>query len=317
MTTICNWCNQSINGKYVRYEDGDLCCESCRARISKCDRCGKPLRDGTRWTLENKTIELCGVCRSQTGYCTACAMPILKAIYTWPRYPDRKFCEKCAHRREQCDFCSAPMTSGGVVYSDGRMSCNECRSTAVTDQSELDGLDREARQWFAKRLGIVLRSPADCPARLADAAKITRLQGRHFAATPGFDPRESGLFQSSVKTRARGGKEISREEVLAVWVESGLPRQDAYGTLVHELGHLWQFQSIGQERTDRRLTEGSACWLQYHALLDRGAKVEAEIVASRRDPVYGEGFRAVQAIEEKYGLLGTLQIVLDRLAPVA
>jgi hypothetical protein len=313
MKPRCSFCDNEIDGRYLEFEDGTLCCEACDARLPRCTRCARPAAELREFESADGSVRLCSTCWDETDRCWSCGIPLTGEYFITERAPDRKFCKQCMTERDKCDFCSSPVASGGHTYPDGRLSCNACRATAVTELTELQGLDSEARSFLTGRFGLKLRPSTECPVFLADADEIARLQHKRFIATPGFDARERGLFTSRVEERVRAGRVEERQEELAIYVETGLPRNETYSTCVHELTHLWQFDHFpGDREPDRRFVEGLACWMQYHALLDRGARAEAEHVAANPDPIYGGGFRLVREIEEQCGADRTVGELLKR-----
>lgn len=366
MATSCDYCRQPIQGQYVRFGDGTVCCPSCKARLRACGLCGKPMTSrgkvcdacavdakrcalcdgvitGQYWTFESAGVfcarchdaaprcarcgapavnphkvarrgaeVVCGRCWDEAERCAACAVVLTGRYSTYGSDADRKYCASCTETGEKCDFCGAPVGKGGHRYRDGRASCAACRETAVVDHRTLLGLERDARAWLQRRLGVRLRPTSECPVELVSAKQLAKLQQKRFAATPGFDGRERGLFQAAVTRRLRGDQEVGRTEVLAIYVEDGLPLAEAYGTMVHELTHLWQHDHFPERDVDRRYVEGLACWMQYHALKDRGFSAAAERVEQRDDAVYGAGFRLVRDIERRVGPGGTLGEVVAR-----
>jgi hypothetical protein len=312
----CGLCGRICSGRFWSHPAVGPVCAECHDHAQRCCRCGAPVRHG-RTVDGNEGGEkqlLCEGCWDEVERCFGCGVPLVGRYFTHDRAPDRKFCERCMGRRDKCDFCSLPVDAMGHTYPDGRLSCGACRATAVLDRDELAMLEQQARTWLREKGGLQLRSTEECPVHLVDAHKIAELQRKRFVATPGFDRRERGLFRGHVWQRMRGDRVVSREEQLAIYIESGLPRNDAFGTLVHELVHLWQLDHFPREReVDPRYVEGLACWLQHRALLDRGAEAEARTLAESPDPIYGGGLRLVMEIEQRYGAEQTVAEVLRRL----
>jgi hypothetical protein len=310
----CDACSGLITGKYVKDSRGHLICNDCYQRMPRCERCAGPMKRWREWTQEGRTVKLCLDCFESVDRCCVCGAPLTRKYYEVSGPGSRKLCETCATQRDRCDFCALPLGGTTYEYPDGRQSCASCHASAVLDDRALLALERKARAYLSSRFGLKLRSPAQCPARLADAATIARLQRKRFVATPGFDGRERGLFESRVKETRRGEELVAREEDLKIWIESGLPGNDAHGTLVHELTHLWQFDNYPAGEVDPRYVEGLACFLQHHALVDLGASTEAEWVRTNPDPVYGGGYRLVAEIEARVGTTGTISAVLKAIA---
>lgn len=368
MALSCDYCREAIEGRYVRYGDGTVCCVSCKSRLRACGLCGKPMTSrgevcaacavnakrctlcsgvitGKYWSFESagvfcarchdtaprcarcgapavnphKVAErgaevVCGRCWDEADRCAACEVVLTASYSTFGVDSTRKYCANCGERGERCDFCGAPVGKGGHRYGDGRASCVACRATAVVDRRALLDLEREARAWLQRRFGLRLRPASECPVELVSAKQLAKLQQKRFEATPGFDMRERGLFQASVTRRLQGDQEVGRTEVLAIYVEDGLPLAEAYGTMVHELAHLWQHDHFPEGDVDLRYVEGLACWVQYQALRDGGFTAAAARVEGRTDAVYGAGFRLVSDIERRVGAHRTLDEVVARVS---
>jgi hypothetical protein len=253
----------------------------------------------------------CGDCLAEAATCHACGHVLGEKHYRIERRPEHKFCESCVERADCCDFCQQPVPDGGYTYSDGRISCDECRATAVVAVAIVSQLEAQARQWIGERLGWNLPGGGECPVHLVDSNRIAEIQGKAFDATPGFDVRERGLF-SALTTRRFSGSRVQEDHTFNIYLELGLPRNDAFGTTVHELVHLWQFGHFPRP-VHRKYLEGLACWGQYHALLDHGHTAAAESVARRRDPIYGGGFQVVKQLEEEIGFEAVPRELVQRL----
>lgn len=81
-----------------------------------------------------------------------------------------------------------------------------------------------------------------------------------------------------------------------------------YGTVAHELTHAWQQENCPDQSL--ALKEGLAVWIQYKTLQWDGAYYYAnELNEYTQDPVYGQGYRFIQKLEDKLGEANVLTAV--------
>ena len=155
-----------------------------------------------------------------------------------------------------------------------------------------------------------LRELEQCPVKLAQPAELAALRDKSFTSTPGFEVRERGLFSASIVEQREGTRVVSSDETMSIYIESGLPENEAFGTIVHEHVHLWQLDNFPPRRWgERRMVEGLACWFQLHALLHRGATQEADCLRANPDPIYGDGLRMVIDLANRVGQANLLSEV--------
>jgi len=310
----CVLCGHRIGRKSWTVQDMGVVCDTCWTASAKCSACGRPtLHPRGVIGADGRGKQFCEACWAHAERCASCGIPLSGRSWESEMWPGRKFCDACYSKRDQCYFCAMPVLQGGFRYHDGRVACDACRSTAFDDTSRLPDLDRDARAWLQEHLALFLRPPEVVPVHLAGPDRIAVILGHAWRPTPGFDGRERGLFHFEVTRTLQGGVEIGRKESFAIYVEMGLPEAEVFGVMVHELTHLWQFDNYPQDGVDRRWLEGLACWTQFHALRDAGHTQQAEWIASNRDPIYGDGFRQVKAIEDEEGFGGTVAAVLAAL----
>ena len=222
--------------------------------------------------------------RSEPDRCAGCEGALTPPITYAPPDP-RRFCATCTVAPWRCDFCNTPLgLRGGNTWPDGRAACRECWATAVTDVGTLESLARRASAWLTNSMQL---DPGPCPVRFEHAASIAAMSGRTFTPGPGHTARAVGFF---------AGPPVGP----LICIEHGTPRSIAYGVLVHELSHAWQWQHWPRP-TDRVLIEGHAMWLEYQAQLAEGAIHAARHTELYGDPVYGLGFRLALAVEAREG----------------
>jgi len=290
-------CRDILTGRYYKHEKVGCFCSQCKDDSKQCQRCGVPSLSA----LEQGGMTWCRDCYNEAPTCHSCGDVLGRKSFSLDRWPDRRFCMECTHDAEKCDFCAQPVSGDGFTYPDGRVSCDECRATAVTDIAVALELEIQARQWMGKRLRWAMRPSPECPFHLVGADEIAEIQGKAFVATPGFDQRERGLFSVRTTTYRKGVEFMGDKHEFGIYLETGLPRAEAYGTAVHELVHLWQFDNYPKKPVHRQYMEGLACWAQYHALLDAGQSAHAERLLANPDPIYGGGLRMIKQMEDSVG----------------
>lgn len=306
MAATCSWCAKPITGRYLTWSDGRACCADCQRDVPPCAACRRPVTD----PVAACGITLCRTCLDRVGACAGCQAPLLTKRFLHPALPDLAFCASCSASLAVCDFCGAPILAGGHRHADGRDACAACHDTALLDEASLHALEAEARAWLGDRLRMTPRD--GCPVHLVDAHQIAAVQGKAFAATPGFDGRERGLFAAKSTIERTGGKVTDRVDELAIYVEAGLPRAEAFGTVVHELVHLWQFDFFPKKPIHRQYLEGLAVWAQAHALTERGHVGAAARARENPHPAYGGGYRLVAEIERAHGFGATVERLVAR-----
>ena len=131
-------------------------------------------------------------------------------------------------------------------------------------------------------------APGEYVVRFEHAAAIAAMHGVDFVPQPGHTARPIGFYVPP----PLGGP--------LVYIEHGTPRAIAYGVLVHELTHAWQWANWPREAA-RTLVEGLAMWAEYQALLAEGAIHAARHAERYGDPIYGLGFRLALEVEQRLG----------------
>jgi len=304
----CGLCAQPIAGRYLKHPKLGPVCEPCKASAASCQRCGAL----TQEPKVHADTTFCPSCWEAAPRCDACKEPLGQRAFRVASQPDKRFCEPCSTQAAACDFCGQPAGTDHHTYPDGRDSCADCRRTAVVDPAVLEELHQTARAWLRERLGFELPPPEECPVELVGAHRIAEVQRKAFSATPGFDQRERGLFSVVTETLRNGVEFVSETHTFAIYIEDGLPLDECYGTVVHELVHLWQFRHFPRRPVHRQYVEGLATWAQVHALEERGAAVPARMLRENVDPTYGGGLRIVLELEQQHGRERTPSALVTR-----
>ena len=188
-----------------------------------------------------------------------------------------------------CSFCGKEITDVEYyTYTDGRVSCQTCRETAVNDETALIRLYRDARRYFKQ--GYQMESDElnrSIHVMFKDAKAIRRQTGE---TPPG--------------SRVLGFAYRRKNEL---WVETGAPEMNIRTVLAHELTHFWQYQNLNMNNPELTLPwiEGHASYigLEYYRFLGNRYSYEREkkqLLA--RDDEYGTGYRMLCAGMEQEGI---------------
>ena len=117
-----------------------------------------------------------------------------------------------------------------------------------------------------------------------------------------------GVTESAMYTE--NGRLI-RTEVTGITILSGLPATLFQGVAMHEFGHVWLIVHAVRGLPD--WAEEGFCELLAHRYYQHLNTPEASFHATSTeknpDPVYGEGFRRVRALAERYGFPRLLSIL--------
>jgi hypothetical protein len=211
--------------------------------------------------------------------CSACREPLgWFGNLTEPPDP-RVFCRSCA-AGDRCSLCGAPMGDRRHRWPDGREICHTCYSTAILDHADLVQLSSWARAWLSDTLAM--HTP-DVPLTFADPRTIAKLNATRFI---GGEPATRGLG-------------MYRYQARDLWLEHGLSRNLAFGALVHEWTHVWQFENWPGPWHIVPM-EGLAMWTEVHALRQLGAEVDA-VRAEAMGGVYGLGLLLYRQLETEVG----------------
>lgn len=231
----------------------------------------------------------------RSAICPICNAPLIRFHQedAWGNH----YCERHAREYPRCTCCQRlicdRLTGGGVAYRDQRLVCNLCRKTAIDTKEQAKPYIEAVAAWMyqqgftfqhlALRIELVYRH---------DLISRSEHQG-------------SGEPQGMIfKTTFTGGGKAPRRKVDGVAILKGLSRHVMEGVAVHELGHAWLFLH-GVDGLGAPIEEGF-CNLLSH-LYHRGfntdeARFCMKIIELDPDPVYGDGFRAVNAAVQRYGL---------------
>ncbi len=286
----CSGCSQPIEGEYIRALDKfwhpeHFVCAHCGERIGKTYLVhrGKPYCTDDYMRLFAEKCALCGQ-PLMDGY-------MLDAL-------GNKYCQRHESdpRCSSCDrFIGQFHTGGGLRYADGRVICQECRSTAIDEVSDVYLLLNDVQNVLKKydicfdpklKINLQLLGQDELASRMPK-----RKRNQHAA----------GLTQTSINTI--NGFESSRE-LKGITMLYGLPYEHLGSVLAHELGHAWLFLNH-YPKLPNKLEEGFCELLSTYWLQSRDndlARVRLKLLEKNPDRVYGSGYRLFNKTIARYSL---------------
>jgi hypothetical protein len=227
--------------------------------------------------------------------CPICGGPLIGTLEedAW----GNRYCEKHAHEYPRCTCCQRlickNLTGGGVAYSDHRLVCIFCRKTAIDSKEQAKPYIEAIAAWLYSR-GFTFQH----------LSLRIELVFRHDLIS-NSEHQGSGEIQGMIyKTTFSGGGQAPNRRVEGVAILKGLSRHVMEGVAVHELGHAWLFLH-GVDSLGAPVEEGFCNMLShlYHSSFNTDeARFCIRIIEQNPDPVYGDGFRVVNAAVQKYGL---------------
>lgn len=214
---------------------------------------------------------------------------------------------------EVCDFCGATITNtrSMVRFADGRARCQSCCEQGVDSQMDATMVCREAMKIMRSGL-LVPKFSKKIPITFVSAEFIARRNDIEFVATEKYDSRIVGLA-SYRYTRSVWGIKNGEPNI---YIEHGFSRMDTLLTVVHEVTHIWQYETLDMDGMDdlhaKLVREGHACWAEIAAgrlarirartrseQLGWAETLEARLSSLERDEgIYGRGYRL---LTEKVG----------------
>jgi hypothetical protein len=289
----CSVCGDLITGQYFASGDGKhVYCSKCESAAPRCAGCNDILRP--RESNTEAGLKLCNQCFKNLPRCPACGMPVTGARITFSGL-EGTYCQACTGSKPKCVSCGRPAGTGSISFGKDKYVCGLCEKTAVMDEKTLTELATKVRTTLDTQMGITLKP---IPVTLSDDLGEYRL-GNHLPAeydNPDF--RESGRY-------------IQVNDTVQIIIQRGLARDLCIETLAHEYGHAWQMKHLPNLQ-DTVMQEGFAQWisskiLKYYKLYSLLARLE-----TRKDPIYGDGYRAVHALEKQNTTSGMLEILYNK-----
>ncbi|MEI9851213.1 MAG: protein DA1 [Sphingomonas sp.] len=285
----------------------------------RCAGCGGPIAAvwiealGKRWHPEHFR-------------CRLCSRHIDGTFIDMDGTPAHRECY-LEHRAPRCVPCKRPIEDSYVVDLWGQNSCARCQASGTCDYcgGGLRALPWERRGVCPTCAGLAVRDAAT--ARRLYAEVVAWAEGKRFFENFAQPPmrlcsREQisrdfpdmlgamGIAQKSM-WETPTGMSVKAEQVV---IREGLPAPLFQMVAAHELGHVW-IAAHGVTLISAQEEEGfcevlSYLWTADHCRFGRDGILRQ--IAESTDPVYGDGFRMMKAIEQRIGLIGMMQSLVGR-----
>ena len=147
---VCSKCGGPVNVS-SSFDGNHLLCSKCASSAPMCSVCGNKI-EGVY--CKSSTGEcICQQCYNKKApRCSSCGrlIPLGEHCIT---YEDGAFvCDYCSKDSElpHCFICHRPIAEGGLIFSDGRRSCQEHSKNPVNDQRQLDMYFAKAKELITK-----------------------------------------------------------------------------------------------------------------------------------------------------------------------
>ena len=330
----CALCGKQIQGKYVKFDDGQIFCLDCMDKYTHCDICGKPAIG----TIKVDDKNVCRSCLAKLDRCSFCGNPIA-GHYTYFRKLDLKLCDQCAKTVPRCDICGRP--DNNLVTVGNKHICQKCLSTSLfcyscgePIQGDYTWFDGDKSRKYCSKCVATYPPCADCGAPAGpDMVKLD--DGRVLCHECGlqalFDPQQVKTIKNKVldylktsfgmvvthdiKYSLQGKDFIGRKsagisgdinglfyknnDTFSIYVLYGLRRKDLYQVIAHEIAHAWAAENC-REDLDIERAEGFAQWIAYYALGNFGFADYRDILL-HGNSVYVTGLKKMLALEKTGG----------------
>jgi hypothetical protein len=212
------------------------------------------------------------------------------------------FCAEHEGHYPRCAFCDCLVPGGVPEPETGRVRCAACSTSAIELGEVAKPIYREIIAWVNNQ-GLVYNN-----LRLSLEICSSESLARHLRSHA--ESHSLGATMSTTYTQPNG--QIINSEVRGVAVLLGLPEMLFRGVTVHELGHVWLVVQ-GIRNLSPQAEEGFCELLSYRYYQEQNtpeSNYHAQTIEHNQDHTYGDGFRYVHMLAQKYGfprLLAELQ----------
>lgn len=198
------------------------------------------------------------------------------------------------HSVQYCSECLKLVETSGNTIADGRVICPDCMKIAVSPKRPYD--------WM---LGQAV-------ARLHEAG-FTDLDPKDVTIWIATSQEMAAFKKGTVNVFNEGFCALQPNGKIKIYVQSHHTKIHFAGILAHELLHAWCFRH-GLTNVPDEIAEGMcnlASYCVYHTIDFPLAKLYEKQLFEDKDPVYGDGFRAMYEVYKKYGWDGVRNVVIN------
>ncbi len=306
----CAVCGEAIRGPHLTFDGKRYCSQACLDRnLPACDMCGRPVQ-GNYFESKGKTYCSDDCYQLSLPRCEACG----EGMKEWLEIEGRLYCHPCA-ARQRCDVCGHPGQTYGL--GDGRRICSHCRETAVMDQADAEQLFQMVRKRMDRSLDLA--TDHEIEFHLVSRDDLDRISnGSSSGRELGYYQYQAETTTTYLTTRDRYGREDKRvagektDKKFRIYVLYGLPEKRLMEVTAHELAHDWMYANLPRIKAPI-FEEGFAeyvAWLVNDRFGHEKLKIRIE---ENSDPIYGDGFKMMKGLADRYGGLDGLIGYLEEL----
>ncbi len=287
----CAACGFRIDGSYIEHKGKFYHPDCYHHEFSpRCEWCGAPVSD-KYFTIDGKVYHESCYVENLAPICAITGQPILGPYVTdwWGTTISAEYKDQV----ELCDSCGRFALPGHAwKLADGRIQCEVCRETEVTDAGKAAQIVREAAAVLEANGIRFNTSLDDISIVLVDKNQLHELHGGEGDA--------NGLH--SVHSETMNGRVI-REDT-TIYFLYGLPRDMLSGVAAHELFHVWQHENDadGGHADWREGSANVAMRIMLESIHSKLADYHLDQLEENDDPAYGKGYRKAWKYYQDHGI---------------
>lgn len=285
----CSYCSELLEDKWMVYENKKYhkgCLEYYIDSIRpRCRICGKGI-DGQYTKDNNGSYHTSCYRKNILPKCSICLSPIENKflIDAWGNKTHEKHNDKPVKYCSSCSRVISKRTSNGMFeYSDGRIVCGFCRSSAIDDQGTISEYRNEVLE-ILQTIGFS-DLPPDIPVNLVSRKDlIEKSKNRFNGKSKGF---------TECNTLYLNGKTASLDQ--KIFILSGLPQLEFKGVLAHETLHTWlNMLQVKMSDNDMEGFCNLGTMEVYKEENSQFAQVLIKSMEKDPDPGYGTAYRKMK-----------------------
>ncbi|HZR41480.1 MAG TPA: protein DA1 [Ktedonobacteraceae bacterium] len=289
---ICRGCGQPIWGEYLNALGGQW-----HPEHFVCAGCHRPIRDASFLTYEGAPYHTDCYRNQILPRCAYCGKPMDKFMVDhW----GTKYCRHHQDAYPSCVYCGRLVPPEQQEPGAEHIRCPVCRSTAITSAAEAKPIFSNLIRWVSSQ-GLTYNN-LRLSLELHGRARLSQLLRER------DQPHSLGVTTSTTYTQ---NGHVERTEVNGIAVLEGLPSTLFQGVTIHELGHVWLIVH-GIQDLPIWAAEGFCEYLSYRYYMDMNtpeSRYHALCIEQNKDRVYGDGFRHMRTLVDKYGFSRLLEIL--------